>query len=138
MALGSISEENPAAMAASCSIKVSSNLCCFSTSLLLLPPLLPLLLTLMLNCYKIWSACVSQVFAVTVRKPNHDYHWMLVSTAFTAFVLGIVMYQLYFIILMPHVAAYLILPLQSSRKYECLSPLDIITFSALLPCFLHC
>ena len=89
-----VSEENPAAMAASGSMKIVFNFSCFSTSLLAaLLPFLPLL-----PFFNIWSAIVSQVFALTAKKPTHIRHSMLVSTALVVSVPWMLVYQVYFII----------------------------------------
>ena len=145
MASCSISEENPAAMAASSSAKVAFNLCSFPTSpfpaallplLLLLPAHLPLL------ALQLPYHIVSQVSAATSRKPNHD--WILVSTALTvltaltltATVLGMLVCQLYFITRTLYVANLTLLLLSSRRPYECLSLFSLVFFA---PYFLlHC
>ena len=84
MASCSISEENPGAMAASSSAKVAFNLCSFPTSLFpaaLLPLLLLLPAHLPLLALQLPYHILSQVSAATSRKPNHDCHLILVSTA---------------------------------------------------------
>ena len=146
MASWSISEENPAAMAASSSAKVAFNLCSFPTSLfpaahlplllllLLLPAHLPLL------ALQLPYHIVSQVSAATSRKPNHD--WILVSTALTvltaltltATVLGMLVCQLYFITRTLYVANLILLLLSSRRPYECLSLLIFFAPYFLLHC----
>ena len=145
MASCSISEENPAAMAASSSAKVAFNLCSFPTSLFpaaLLPLLLLLPAHLPLLALQLPYHIVSQVSAATSRKPNHD--WILVSTALTvltaltltATVLGMLVCQLYFITRTLYVANLTLLLLSSRRPYECLSLFSLVFFA---PYFLlHC
>ena len=114
-------------MAASGSMKIVFNFSCFSTSLLAaLLPFLPLL-----PFFNIWSAIVSQVFALTAKKPTHIRHSMLVSTALVVSVPWMLVYQVYFIILMLY-NVYLILAVQSRRTYKCLSLFNLSIFSALL------
>ena len=122
-----VSEENPAAMAASGSMKIVFNFPCFSTSLLAaLLPFLPLL-----PFFNIWAAIVSQVLALKARKPNPIRQLMLVSTALAVSVPWMLVYQVYFIILMLY-KVYLILAVQSSRTYERLSLFNLSIISALL------
>ena len=144
MASCSISEENPAAMAASSSAKVAFNLCSFPTSLfpaahlplllllLLLPAHLPLL------ALQLPYHILSQVSAATSRKPNHDCHLILVSTAaltaLTATVLRMLVCQLCFVPLMLYVANLTLLLLSSRRPYECLSLLIFFAPYFLLHC----
>ena len=143
MASCSISEENPAAMAASSSAKVAFNLCSFPTSLFpaaLLPLLLLLPAHLPLLALQLPYHIVSQVSAATSRKPNHD--WILVSTALTvltaltltATVLGMLVCQLYFITRTLYVANLTLLLLSSRRPYECLSLLIFFAPYFLLHC----
>ena len=143
MASCSISEENPAVMAASSSAKVAFNLCSFPTSLFpaaLLPLLLLLPAHLPLLALQLPYHIVSQVSAATSRKPNHD--WILVSTALTvltaltltATVLGMLVCQLYFITRTLYVANLTLLLLSSRRPYECLSLLIFFAPYFLLHC----
>ena len=138
MASCSISEENPAAMAASSSAKVAFNLCSFPTSLFpaaLLPLLLLLPAHLPLLALQLPYHILSQVSAATSRKPNHDCHWILVLTAaLTATVLGMLVCQLYFVPLMLYVANLTLLLLSSRRPYECLSLLIFFAPYFLLHC----
>ena len=117
-----VSEENPAAMAASGSMRIFFNFSCFSTSLL--AALLPLL-NLQLPFLNIWPVIVSQVSALTARKPTH------VSTALAASLPRMLVFQVYFIILMLLYKVYLIPAVQSRLTYECLSLFDLSIFSAL-------
>ena len=136
MAPSSISEENPARSSA----KVAFNLCSFPTSLfpaallplLLLPAHLPLL------ALQLPYHILSQVSAATSRKPNHDCHLILVSTAaltaLTATVLRMLVCQLCFVPLMLYVANLTLLLLSSRRPYECLSLLIFFAPYFLLHC----
>ena len=141
MAPSSISEENPARSSA----KVAFNLCSFPTSLFpaaLLPLLLLLPAHLPLLALQLPYHILSQVSAATSRKPNHDCHLILVSTAaltaLTATVLRMLVCQLCFVPLMLYVANLTLLLLSSRRpydhSYECLSLLIFFAPYFLLHC----
>ena len=134
---GSISEENPAAMAANSSTKIVFHFACFLTSL---PPALLLLLTLMLLAFNMW-ADLDLVSQVSIKAATKPHHWMFVETDLSSTVPRIMVGHLgqTHLLMILLSLAYLMLLVGSTWKEECLSLFNLIALSALLrPFFFYC
>ena len=124
-------------MAASSSTKIVFHFACFLASL---PPALLLLLTLMLLAFNVWADLdlVSQVSSKAATKPHH---WMFVETDLSSTVPRIMVGHLgqTHLLMILLSLAYLMLPVGSTWKEECLSLFNLIALSALLrPFFFYC
>ena len=121
-------------MAASSSTKIVFHFACFLTSL---PSALLLLVTLTLLAFNMWADLdlVSQVSSKAATKPHH---WMFVETDLSSTVPRIMVGHLGQTMILLSLA-YLMLPVGSTWKEECLSLFNLIALSALLrPFFFYC